>query len=317
MRAAPRVSIILPAYNARHFLAEALSSSLAQSFGDFECIVIDDGSTDRTPRLIENFARQDPRIKPIRIQHGGIVPALNAGLEVAAGQFIARMDADDICLPGRLERQVRYLEENADCVAVGSSVLLIDPYGADLNEVHPAVEHEQIEADLLRASGWAMFHPSVMMRADAVRAIGGYRKEYQWSEDIDLFLRLAEAGRLANLPEVLLKYRQHFSSVNRTRRQMQLQINRQLLDEIYRRRGMGPLPGNVPADHPTMTPFELARNWGWQALANRNWPVARRHAVNAIRTGPFKYHSWTLAYRSVWHGRDEEHKPRIQTDERR
>ena len=143
------------------------------------------------------------------------------------------MDADDVCEPHRFERQVAYLQENPECVAAGSWVRLIDPYGLELNEVRPATDHEQIDAHLLEANGWAIFHPTVMLRREAVLQSGGYRSQYQWSEDIDLFLRLAEIGRLANLPQVLLRYRQHMSSVNRTRRATQMAVNRRLMQETY------------------------------------------------------------------------------------
>ena len=301
MSDAPRVSVVLPVYNAERYLDEALRSVLGQTFEDFECLVIDDGSTDSTPELIQSFARGDRRVRPLRLAHSGIVEALNIGLQSARGQLLARMDADDVCRPHRFARQVQWFAEHPECVAIGSWVLLTDPYGSDLNEVQPALTHEQIEADLLKANGWAMFHPTVMMRREPVMTVGGYRREYQWSEDIDLFLRLAEVGKLANIPEVLLRYRQHYDSVNRTRRAVQMQINRRLLNETYHRRGLGPLPGHVPEEYPTFTSFELARAWGWQALTNRNWKAARRHALAAIKAGPLKYHSWTLAYRSVWH----------------
>lgn len=301
MNPPPRVSVVIPAYNAQRYLEEALESVLAQTFEDFECLIVDDGSTDRTPELIHEFARRDNRVRPLRLEHGGIVKALNAGMGIARGPLLARMDADDVCRPHRFERQVAYLDEHPQCVAVGSSVLLTDPYGSDLNVIRTKLAHDQVEADLLRANGWAMFHPTVMMRREQALAVGGYRMEYQWSEDIDLFLRLAEVGKLANVPEVLLRYRQHVSSINRTRRDAQMEINRRLLEETYNRRGLGPLPGHVPERHSTFTPFELARSWGWQALTNRNWKAARRHALAAIKAGPLKYHSWTLAYRSVWH----------------
>jgi len=295
------ISVILPAYNARRYIDEALRSVLAQTRADFECLVIDDGSTDDTAVLVGRHAASDSRLRLLRLEHGGIVGALNCAIAAARGPLLARMDADDICLPRRFERQAQFLQEHPECVAAGSWVMLTDPYGCDVQEVHPSVEHEPIEADLLNANGWAMFHPTVMMRRDAVVKAGSYRRQYQWSEDIDLFLRLAEIGRLSNLPEVLLRYRQHFASVNRTRRNLQMHINRQLLDETYRRRGLGPLPGHLPVVYPTMTPFEMARGWCWEAMKRHNWPVARRHAIAAMRHRPFKPDSWKLAYRSLWH----------------
>jgi len=295
----PRVSVIIPAYNAQRYVAEAVESTLAQSFDDFECIVVDDGSNDRTPRILADLARRDARVRPLRIPHGGIVEALNAGLHAARGELIARMDADDICLPERFDQQIRFLDQHPECVALGSRVMLVDPYGSPLWEVEVKTEHEQIEADLLRGNGWAMFHPTALIRRQAMLDIGGYRPEYQWSEDIDLFLRLAEVGRLANLPQTLLWYRQHFSSVNRTKLDLQLRRSERLLAEAYGRRGRA-LPDDFRLEPaPQLAPYEQVRAWARRAIINRNFRVARKHAFAALRFAPLKYDSWSLMYHAV------------------
>src|SRR5258706_6371791 len=123
----PRVSILIPAYNAQRYIVEAVESMLAQTYGNFECIVVDDGSTDRTAPLLSELQRRDSRVRPLRVPHGGIVDALNAGADAARGDLIARMDADDVALPDRLDTQVRYMDAHPDVVALGSKVLLVDP----------------------------------------------------------------------------------------------------------------------------------------------------------------------------------------------
>lgn len=295
----PLVSVVIPAFNAERYLQQAVESVLAQSFKDFECIVVDDGSTDRTARILAELAQRDARVLPLRVEHCGIVGALNAGLKAARGRLVARMDADDLCLPQRFEKQVRYLDDHPDCVALGTRVMLVDPYGSPLWEIDIHTTHEEIDDALLQANGWAIFHPSVMMRRDPVLDVGGYRQEYQWSEDIDLFLRLAEVGRLANLPTTHLYYRQHLASVNRMKTQEQVRTNERLLAEVFRRRGI-PLPQDLRVQPPPLlNRYDQYHAWGRRALINRNYRVARHHALAAVRERPFERASWSLMYHAA------------------
>jgi glycosyltransferase involved in cell wall biosynthesis len=290
----PRVSVIIPAYNAERFLLEAVQSTLNQTFKDIECLIVDDGSNDRTATILKELARRDARVRPIRIPHGGIVKALNAGLREARGELIARMDADDICLPDRLEKQVRFLDEHPAYVVVGSMVMLVDPLNSTLWEIPVKADHDQIEVELLRGNGWAIFHPTAVIRKQAMLDVGAYRPEYQWSEDLDLFLRLGEVGKLANLQEPLLRYRQHFSSVNKTRMETQRRRSEQVLFEAYRRRGL-PAPAGFEIDlGPNLSRYEQLLAWGRRALFVRNLHAARRHALAALRSQPLRWDSWSL-----------------------
>ncbi|HSZ55055.1 MAG TPA: glycosyltransferase [Tepidisphaeraceae bacterium] len=295
----PRVSILIPAYNAQRYVVAAVESMLAQTYRDFECIVVDDGSTDATPRLLAELAERDPRLRSIRVPHGGIVEALNAGLYAARGELIARMDSDDISLPNRLQQQIQFLDANPDVVALGTKIILVDPYASPLWEIEVHSEHARIEEEMLRGNGWAIFHPTVVIRRNALDKAGVYRPEYQWSEDLDLFLRLAQVGKLANLPDVLLRYRQHFASVNRTKLELQMRRVERLLVDAYRRRGLTMPPDFHFRPPAPLPPFEQVRAWGRRAIINRNFPVARRHAMAAICFAPLKYDSWSLMYHSV------------------
>jgi glycosyltransferase involved in cell wall biosynthesis len=290
----PRVSVVVPAYNAQRYLIESINSVLAQTFRDFECIVVDDGSTDRTPQLIDELARVDSRIRRLTIPHGGIVKGLNAGIEAARGQYIARTDADDICLPNRFELQVRYLDQHPDCVMIGSKVTLVDPYNSNLWEVDVQSDHEAIEADLLRGNGWAVIHPSTMLRREAVLQAGGYRAEYEWAEDLDLFLRMGLLGRLANLQDSLLHYRQHFASVNRTRWEAQNERTRLAVLDAYRLRGKPAPEGFKPQVGISMTRLEQTHAWCLRAMYIKNWKAARRHAMAIVRAQPARLDSWKM-----------------------
>ncbi len=215
MNAGPPISVCLPVYNAERYIAEAVESILGQTFGDFEFLIIDDGSTDGSRRILERYAAGDPRIRLVSRPNGGLVSALNELLGMARGEFIARMDADDIALPERFERQIAYLRDHGDVVALGTQILLIDPRGAPLTEMPLDLEHEDIDRAHLNGVT-VLCHPTILARTASVLGVGGYRPGYFPGEDIDLWLRLAEVGRLANLPEILVKYRQHLQSIGNT-----------------------------------------------------------------------------------------------------
>ena len=290
---APAISVLMPVFNAQRYLAAAIDSILSQTFTDFELVIVNDGSTDDSPAILEDFARHDPRIRIISRPNTGIVGALNDGLAECRAEFIARMDADDLSRPTRFALQYQHLNDNPDCVLVGSRVLLIDPDGSPIREWITELTHEQIDRAHLER-GWPVVHPSVMMRRAPLQQVGGYRKQYETLEDLDLFLRLAEIGKLANLPEVLLDYRQHFSSICHTKSDQQNAIRDAILAETALRRGL-PAPPHVPP--PQSKPrSECHRLWAWWALNAGHIPTARKHALARLRMLPLSPESWRLTY---------------------
>lgn len=293
MVTSPPLSVLLAVYNGQRYLRQALDSICSQTFSDFEFVVIDDGSTDSTLTILREYESRDPRLRIVSRPNKGLTATLNEGLVLARGEFIARMDDDDIALPSRFAQQVEYLRAHPDCVLVGSRVLLIDPDGLPIRESATEQTHEQIDAAHLNR-GWPVVHPAVMMRTDAVRRVGGYRDQYNTLEDLDLFLRLAEIGRLANLPEVLLKYRQHFSSVTHSRSEQQARIRQAIYDETFARRGQ-PSPPAPPATRAIpRRPHEQHSFWAWSALKAGNINTARKHALATLRRAPCSLNSWRL-----------------------
>ncbi len=240
MANSPTVSVLMAVYNGQKYLRNAVDSVLGQTFGDFEFVIIDDGSTDSSLSILESYAAKDSRMRLLSRPNQGLTKSLNEGLTLCKGELIARMDADDACMPQRLEKQVAYLREHPEIALVGSQVQFIDPDDCPIN-VKPGLvlSHEQIDAALLR-KGWPLVHPAVLMRAADVRAIGGYDQRYQTNQDHDLFLRLAEKGKLANLPDVLLQYRQHFESITLAKATEQGDTVEAIVREAYRRRGIAP-----------------------------------------------------------------------------
>lgn len=292
----PRISVILAAYNSEKYLVSAVESILHQTYRDFELLLFDDGSTDSTPRIIREFGKKDHRVIPISRPNKGLTRTLNEGIERATGEYLARMDADDISLPERFEKQVAYLDAHPECVCLGTRVTLIDPYGSPIRVGDHKLTHEQIESDLLRGIGWAIVHPAAMMRTEAVRRLGGYREQFKTSQDLDLFLRLGEIGKLANLPEPLVQYRQHFESVNNTKSDEQWRVKSIIVAEAYDRRGL-PRPDEWNFQKRVPKPVEAQiSDWFWAAIKTGNRSVAFQHARDLFRLKPFSTNTWKILY---------------------
>ena len=216
----PRVSVLMPVYNAAGTLPETLQGIAGQTLADFEVIAVDDGSDDGSGTILEAWRRSDRRIKPVRAGRAGLVVALNKGLAVCRGEWIARMDADDRMHPDRLARQVELLVSRPDIGVAGSLVeIFADGAVGEGMKVYEAwlnglVEPGDIAREIFIESPIA--HPSAMMRRDRLVELGGYR-DNGWPEDYDLWLRCHAAGlRFAKVPEVLLYWREHPDRLTRT-----------------------------------------------------------------------------------------------------
>jgi glycosyltransferase involved in cell wall biosynthesis len=288
----PKLSVLMPVYNAARYLTEAVESILAQTFRNFEFVIVNDGSTDRSTRILERFAKRDARIHLITRPNTGIVGALNDGLQYCKCDLIARMDADDVSMPERFERQLAFMDAHPQVACLGTRVLGIDPYGGVLFTSDHALTHEQIDAGLLRGSGWSIVHPAAMMRKNAVLAVGGYRKEFQWAEDLDLFLRLAETAKLANLPDVLLQYRQHPDSVNRTKQNEQVRVITAVVHEAHKRRSLSIDSHWTFTPAPVLPKDKQLRSWAWKALGEGKVSIARKYALAAWQSSPLNVESW-------------------------
>lgn len=196
-------------FNGMPYLSDAVDSILGQTYGDFEFVVVDDGSTDSTSAYLASVT--DERFHVITRDNGGTAAAANQGLERCRGEFVARMDADDISDPERFEIQVAFLEDHPEIGMVGS-------FTRSLGEtrlggvVALPTDHDRI-VEALRAGRHALSHPSLMIRTDVLRSVGGYWP-YRLIDDWDMMLRVAEVTTVANLPEPLLQYRVHRGSLN-------------------------------------------------------------------------------------------------------
>jgi glycosyltransferase involved in cell wall biosynthesis len=204
----PAVSVVMSVLDGELYLAEAIESILSQSFGDFEFIVLNDGSTDSSGVILESYRKKDPRIRIVDEEHCGLAKSLNRGCAMARGKYIARTDADDIAIIDRLMRQVSFMEEHPDTGVLGGAVQVIDPTGKALEISVNPIGDSEIRSALLRGH-CPFWHPSIVMRKDVYVTTGGYRNAVIGAEDHDLWLRMADHCRLANLETVVLKYRLH------------------------------------------------------------------------------------------------------------
>ena len=207
------IDVLIPVFNAAATLDQSLASIAGQTFHDIRILIVDDGSNDDSPIRLAAWAARDPRIELIRRPNGGIVSALNQGLEHCTAPYLARFDADDIAFPERLARQHAYLEANQRCIAVGCAVGHIDETGAPISGLPQPGAPGKGDPERAPAHEPYIVHPFLMARREAVVAVGGYRYVPN-SEDSDLYWRLAETGELHNLEEVLGQYRVHGHSVS-------------------------------------------------------------------------------------------------------
>ncbi|RTL60498.1 MAG: glycosyltransferase [Hyphomicrobiales bacterium] len=211
----PAISVLLPIRNGERFLGSALESIVSQSFTDLEIICIDDGSSDATPEMLRAFQERDTRIRVITLEGKGLVNALNIGLAEARSSFVARMDADDIAMPKRLESQYAHMIQNDDLLVLGTRTLWINEEGIELKPPR-FVKGRQEVAKALECK-CVICHPTVLMRRIPIMEMGGYRCAYECAEDFDLWLRASERGSIDNLDFVGLKYRIHAANVGATR----------------------------------------------------------------------------------------------------
>jgi glycosyltransferase involved in cell wall biosynthesis len=264
-RAAPKVSVIMAVYNCARYVGQAIDSILGQTFTDFEFVIINDGSTDKTADILASY--DDSRLMILENDRNiGLTKSLNRGIDVSRGELIARQDADDISLPERLARQVTYMDAHPEIALVGSASRWIDAEGATIREWRPLTEPVEIHRRLL--STIPFLHGTFMFRRSCLAEIGGgYDESMPVAQDCELLLRLSDRWDLANLSDILYLHRRHNKTVTHRRREDQVRHLEMVQEIALQRRlryGWGRLgisKGNVP---------------DWVRSAERKW-LARRY----------------------------------------
>lgn len=209
----PLVSIIIPVHNGEKYIKESINSCLNQTYINTEIVVVDDASTDNTVSLLKEYGNQ---IKVISVEkQNGLGNVINIGIRASKGKYIARMDADDVMYPTRLERQVEYLENNPDCVAVGGQIDMIDESGNVTGHREYPLTDRELRKNLFLFQPFA--HPAVTLRKDTLEEIGLYPEDMWKVEDVKLFLTLSTKGKFANMPDTVLKYRLTFNTQSQSK----------------------------------------------------------------------------------------------------
>jgi len=253
----PLVSVLIPMYNAEKTIESALESIQKQSHTNLEIICVDDGSDDATLSIVERRAELDRRIKPHGYKHRGVVYARNKTIELSCGEYLVIMDADDISLSDRIEKQVKYMELNPDIIASGSALEEFDERGI-LQIVARPPNHETLLFRQLR--GIPIWHPTaIIRRAELLSSSIRYIEKFAYSEDYKFFFDLSRVGKLGNLPDVLYSYRRHPTQICAKYRKIQRKLEFELREEIYRflckKYGLDPA-----SDKPREWRYKIPRN---------------------------------------------------------
>jgi glycosyltransferase involved in cell wall biosynthesis len=272
---------------------------LAQTVKDFALLFIDDGSTDRSQKILATHAAQDDRIRFVSRENRGLIATLNQMLAMARGEFLARMDADDIAMPDRFAQQVEFLQQHPDYVCVGGAYDLIDAKGRKVLHLGMPETNAEIQQAIL--SGKTIInHPCAMIRRTALQQIGGYDESMLTVEDLDMLLRLGEIGLLANLKQTVLQYRFHEASVSAQKSEFQHQMAQEACRRAWQRRG---IEGRFAAEMPWYRPGSDRRSrqaffhrYGWWAFGSGLRATAAGSAIQAIVLEPTTLESWKLLF---------------------
>jgi glycosyltransferase involved in cell wall biosynthesis len=254
------LTVLLPVFDGERYVGKTIESVLSQSYREYEFLILDDGSHDRTPEILEEYARRDPRIRVFRHENHGVGYTLNRGLAEARGSLIAQIGADDLALPGRLAKQIDFLERNPEYVLVGGYLRVIDSDDRPIGLRKYPTSDAQLRKRMVLYNPFGA--PSVMYRREDALAVGGFTSRFWTCEDYDFILRLAKRGKIANLAEPLTSYRLHRGAIKSTQTLQQLrdtlETKRAAYTEYGYRESLAARAVNLAQAVMTRLPGELA-----------------------------------------------------------
>jgi glycosyltransferase involved in cell wall biosynthesis len=295
---APLVSVVVGIYNTERYLRSSLDRILRQDDVPCEFILVDDGSTDASAAMLDKVAQGDGRVRLLRQENQGLTHALIRGCSEARGTFIARHDADDLSLPGRFARQAALLQSDSRLAFVSCWTRTIGPEGEMLFETQRPADPIEATRQLIE-EGNGTYPGSVMFRADAYRRVGGYRPAFRYTQDWDLWLRLAEVGLLGYVSEVLFAFRVSESSISAQRRDQQLRLLEAARRcRAARQRGESELPWLDEAAKICREPRALTHTAASNAyfigkcLLDRRDRRALKYLRRSVRERPWSWRNW-------------------------
>ena len=293
MNAAPEVSVVMSVYNGAAKVNESIASVLSQDGVDFEFIIVNDGSTDASGRLLEETALADKRIRVLHQENRGLTRALIRGCDAARGKFIARQDCGDVSLPGRLSSELGVMQSQPGVALVSCGARFVGPKGEDLFETvidGSDATARLLTSDIERIRGPA-HHGSAFFRRDLYEHLGGYREQFYFAQDLDLWTRMAEKGRHVAIPQVLYAASFELDSISSVRRDQQIAYAKVILEcARLRREGLDESPAlakaaAIIADRTAKAPSDRAAALYFvgACLRNRSDPRAKKYFRDAWR----------------------------------
>ncbi len=293
----PKISVIIPIYNASDYLAEAIDSILQQTFTQFELLLCDDRSSDNSTSIAQAYADQDERVIFLQNERNmGVSATRNRLQQLAKGEYTAVMDADDIAHPNRFQVQYDFMQANPHVVCCGSNHRLIDDKGRVITTLALPEVDEEIQSRALAGHG-SICHPAAMIRSEAILQVGGYDPDFKSALDLDMWLKLGEVGELYNIQQTLLDYRIHDKSISGSKSQQQRDNARKACERAWARRN---IQGHFEAsdmwrpqsDKDSRLHFML--KYGWWSLGEESPEAAVHYSWEALKLSPFKLECWKL-----------------------
>jgi len=314
MNAACKISVVMSVHNDEATLTKAMESVLTQDGQDFEFIVVIDGATDGSRAIAERFARTDERVRVIVRENRGLTESLIEGCTLARGEFIARQDADDMSLPGRFRKQLELLETDPEITLAGCGTRFVTPEEHELYHTFPDVIEAMAQVSACRLSGLQILsgHGSAMFRTSAYKQVGGYRKEFYFGQDVDLWIRLLEIGTFRSVDEILYTARLSPRGISSIRRPEQIALAALSLETARaRRKGVSEEPFLLAAAQLPdrgAAPSKVFRSRIREAqglyffgscLSKRGNAIARQYFLRSLAMWPLQIRSWYGLIR-VW-----------------
>ena len=296
----PKVSVVMSVYNGERHLREAVDSILSQSLSDFEFIVVDDGSTDDTWEILTSYA--DPRMMLVRNQENvGLSRSLNRALEMAKGEYIARMDADDVSLPERLGEQVQFLDASQDVGLISCPFIEIDQESHEVRLFPLPATDDHIMANLLSGRN-CLSHGATLFRRECVEQVGAYRDQFEFAQDYDLWLRIAERYKVANLEQPFYQQRIRPDRISTVQKPAQDEYARWALELAEERvtKGQDRLGARLPGSHPDTwhrrrTGGRITLSWARELYRRRRRGAAVKMLARSLLNNPLNRDLWMFS----------------------